>query len=471
MNNHTSTTSDAQIAAVIATHRFGLGPKPGELRAAQTNPKEWLKAQIGTRVFNNPQQPLPTSSDLMLVYYQFRQTKKQLDEAEASGKKILKQAQLELFAEKNKPVRHFENFINDSLNQAAMANNSFAWRLLDFFSNHFSVSANNGGMKFLAPTLEREAIAPHLFGKFADMLVAVESHPAMLVYLNNEKSFGPNSTAGKRSEKRNKKLGLNENLAREILELHTLGVNGGYTQADVIELAKAITGWSIHFARDKSTAPGFVFRTNTHEPGARSILGKTYPASGLAQGQSVLRDLAVHPATAKHLAFKLARHFVSDTPPASLVATLEKTWLTSGGDLTRVMHTLVDAQEAWLPEKQKLKTPREFLLSASRASEYAKWQKHQAINALTELGQQPFNAGSPAGYGDTAAAWNGADALRAKIEFSATAAKRINTPAKTLIELCFGDTLSPLSRQSILRAESQAQARALLFLSPEFIRR
>lgn len=133
MNNHTSTTSDAQIAAVIATHRFGLGPKPGELRAAQTNPKEWLKAQIGTRVFNNPQQPLPTSSDLMLVYYQFRQTKKQLDEAEASGKKMLKQAQLELFAEKNKPVRHFENFINDSLNQAAMAKNSFAWRLLDFF--------------------------------------------------------------------------------------------------------------------------------------------------------------------------------------------------------------------------------------------------------------------------------------------------------------------------------------------------
>lgn len=470
MANKPMATHSNPALAVIATHRFSLGPKPGELLAAHTNPKAWLKAQLRLPFIVSTHR-LPSSSELIKTYYQFRNTKKQLEKAEASGKKLVDQVQLEMFINANKPAQHMSHFVNDSLNTVATADNGLAWRLFDFFSNHFSVSASGGAMKLLAPTLEREAIAPHLFGKFEDMLLAVESHPAMLVYLNNEKSFGPNSKAGLKSQQRKNKRGLNENLAREILELHTLGVNGGYTQQDVAELAKTITGWSVHSAKDNSAAPGFLFRKYAHEPGTRTILGKTYTAVGVEQGKAVLQHLATHPATAKHLAEKLARHFVSDSPPSTLIAKLEAAWLTSQGNISHVMHTLIDSDEAWQPQKQKLKSPREFIISACRASGFTKWKKHQAINALAELGQRPFNAGSPAGFGDTATAWNGADALRAKIEFSAQAAKRINTPAKTLIEQGFGNTLSPLSQHTILRAESQAQARALFFLTPEFIRR
>jgi uncharacterized protein (DUF1800 family) len=206
----------------------------------------------------------------------------------------------------------FRQLSADTLTQAINSENSLNWRLLDFFSNHFSVTAQGAVMTALAPTLEREAIAPHIHGQFEDMLLTVCKHPAMLIYLNNDKSAGPNSGYGKRKHR-----GLNENLAREILELHTLGVNVDYQQADVNELAKGITGWSIAFAKEKNS--GFKFRSFWHESGEHILLNKTYPQKNIRQGEAMLINLARHPATAEHLCYKLARHFISDEPPQSLV--------------------------------------------------------------------------------------------------------------------------------------------------------
>ena len=191
-------------------------------------------------------------------------------------------------------------------------------RLVMFWSNHFCVSANKGPVRGMAGAYEREAIRPHVLGRFVDMLLAVERHPAMLVYLDNHVSIGPNSRAGL-----NRGLGLNENLAREILELHTLGVGGGYTQEDVTNLARILTGWTVANLANPVGEPGrFFFAPARHEPGAWTVLGKRYGEAGMAAGEAVLRDLARHPATARHIARKLARHFVSAEPPAALVARL-----------------------------------------------------------------------------------------------------------------------------------------------------
>jgi uncharacterized protein (DUF1800 family) len=221
----------------------------------------------------------------------------------------------------------------DTLSQAITTNRPLAVRLFDFFSNHFSVSTGPTPMRGLAATLEREAIGPHLGGRFVDMLLAVERHPAMLTYLNNAQSTGPGSRLGRRGAR-----GLNENLAREILELHTLGVDGGYAQTDVRELAMAITGWSIGMPR-RGEEPGFLFRVATHEPGERRVLGRRYASEGVAQGERILRDLTRHPSTQQHLCVKLARHMVADNPPPALVTAMTERWRETDGSIPEVVRT------------------------------------------------------------------------------------------------------------------------------------
>src|ERR1700744_4124152 len=220
----------------------------------------------------------------------------------------------------------------------------FAPRVAVFWSNHFCISANKGGLARMgAGSFEREAIRPHVFGRFAEMLMAVEQHPAMLFFLDNQQSLGPDSRAGQ-----NRKRGLNENLAREIMELHTLGVGGGYTQDDVTSLARIITGWTFAGRQGQLGTPGtFVFNANAHEPGAQLLLGKTYEDNGVAQGEAALADIARHPSTAKFIATKFARHFVADDPPPALVARLQEVFRKSDGDLKALATALVDSDEAW----------------------------------------------------------------------------------------------------------------------------
>jgi len=303
----------------------------------------------------------------------------------------------------------------------------FAERLTHFWANHFAVSVDKLPVIGLAGLMEFEAVRPHVFGRFADMLGAVERHPAMLLYLDQAQSIGPGSAIGSRIANRGgRQAGLNENLAREILELHTLGVRSGYSQNDVTEFARALTGFTVagmgrsalrRLAGTNGTPGDFAFADPLHEPGPRTIMGKSFAQTGQAQADAVLAMLAVHPATARHLSTKLARHFVSDTPPPRLIAALEADWLRTGGDLASWYNVLIDAPEAWAPAQAKFKTPWEWTVSAARAAGVVTAPPAQALAGLMQqLGQPIWKPGSPAGYDDITASWMGPDALLRRVE-------------------------------------------------------
>ena len=358
-------------------------------------------------------------------------------------------------------------FTKDTLLNAITTKYPLQARLLDFFSNHFSVSDHNNKMKLLAPFLEREAIAPNLTGKFAELLIAVLQHPTMLVYLNNESSIGANSKLALRS----KGKGLNENLAREILELHTLGVNGGYVQNDIEELAMAISGWSVH--RRSRKPSGFYYRPQAHQPGSRTVLKKDYKAGGIEQAEAILRDLAKHPSTAVFMSEKLARHFVSDEPDPALVKSMKDVWLTTEGNIAEVMRMMIDHPASWKSTLAKYKTPREFLISACRLCGLSAKRLMDAplLTSLEQLGQAPFNAGSPAGFSDQVMDWTGGEALLNRIDWVNQFAGAVKVDAVKLAKQTMPTILSSRTLSFVQRAESQRQALALLLMSPEFQRR
>jgi uncharacterized protein (DUF1800 family) len=322
-----------------------------------------------------------------------------------------------------------------------------------------------------------------VLGKFGDMLNAVERHPAMLLYLDQAQSVGPNSPIGARVASRGaRRIGLNENLAREIMELHTLGVRTGYTQADVTEFARAMTGWTVsglgrgvgaRFTGTDGPAGAFVFAAPLHEPGGRTIMGKRYDEAGEHQAQSVLDDLAVHPSTARHLATKLARHFAGDTPPPALVERLQATYLKTGGDLPSVYRVLIEAPETWAPQPVKFKTPWEWSVSSMRALGVKTLQPLAITGLLNQLGQPTWRPGSPAGYDDIAASWAGPDAVMRRVEAAERFASRANgaIDARALAPKLFPAAVTPATTQALANADSPGEALALLLVAPEFMRR
>ncbi|WNC67968.1 DUF1800 domain-containing protein [Thalassotalea nanhaiensis] len=456
-------TVASKVAATIATNRFGLGAKPGEIIQAEKDPKKWLSKQLTPVTFN---QELPSSNELLQKLSEYQAIRKQNKNnkvSEEEDKKANKTRQR--FIQSS-----YRKVATDSFVQSINSDNSVAWRLLDFFSNHFSVTANGAVMTAIAATLEREAIADNLFNRFEDMLLAVSKHPAMLIYLNNERSFGPNSKLATKSNKMKRGVGLNENLAREILELHTLGVNGGYKQEDVIELAKGITGWSVaNVSRDD--AVGFKYRDWGKEPGARVLLGKKYKQKGIKQGEAMLKDLANHPNTAKYVCSKLVKHFISDKPNPQLVETLVKRWQKTGGNIKEVMLALIYSEQAWSAEQVKFKTPREFLQSSFRALNVKTVNFQQLFFTLNTFGQQPFQAGSPAGYSDEQQDWNGGNALMSKIDWTTLLANKVKANAETVMNNTLALSSSSNTYKAVVRAESRKQALVMLLMSPEFLRR
>jgi uncharacterized protein (DUF1800 family) len=315
-----------------------------------------------------------------------------------------------------------------------------------------------------------------VLGRFADMLQAVEGHPAMLSYLDNSQSIGPNSVNGINREK-----GLNENLAREILELHTLGVRTGYSQADVTEFARALTGWTVGGigrgpgVRMLGNAPAgeFHFAGLLHEPGDRTIMGKRYGQPGEGQARAVLTDLAASPATAKHLATKLARHFAGDDPPSALVERLSSAYLANNGDLSALYRALLQSSEPWASQPVKFKNPWEWSVSALRALGTRDLPAQRAAGLLKQLGQPTWQPGSPAGWDDIAASWAAPEALVLRVEAAQRIAEQAESTldARALAEKLFPGSLSDTTRTSIARAESPAEGLALLLVSPEFLRR
>jgi uncharacterized protein (DUF1800 family) len=360
-------------------------------------------------------------------------------------------------------------------------------RLVMFWSNHFCVSSNKGPVRGLAGGFEREAIRPHVLGRFADMLRAVEKHPAMLIYLDNQLSTGPNSKAGKGQNK-----GLNENLAREILELHTLGVDGGFTQEDVTNFARVLTGWQVGQMNIQASEAGkFFFAPNRHEPGAWTVAGRQYVDEGQRTGERVLDDLARHPATARYIATRIARHFVSETPPPALVAALEKTFRDSDGDLERVTKTLVTHSESWTTKPAKVVPPYDFVVSLVRGFGLS-LKPQEVLRLASALGQPLWTPPSPKGWPDDDEAWTGPSAIRERLRIAEKAARDVAPPpkgAKTGATVMpdprlttFGDPreaaddllgpgLSDATRTAIARAETREQGYELLMMAPEFLRR
>ncbi|MEO5865887.1 MAG: DUF1800 domain-containing protein [Sphingomonas sp.] len=366
---------------------------------------------------------------------------------------------------------------------ALITDTPFMERLVHFWANHFAVSADKLQVIGLSGTLEFEAIRPHVLGTFRDMLTAVERHPAMLLYLDQAVSVGPNSPLGLRVAARGiRKIGLNENLAREILELHTLGVRTGYTQADVTEFARAMTGWMVAGigqgpgARAAGTdgLPGdFVFAPAIHEPGDRNIIGKHYPAGGVEQAQAVLNDVAVSPATAMHIATKLAQHFGGDNPPPAMVARLQAAFLRSGGDLPTIYRAIIESPEAWVEQPIKFKTPWEWSISAMRALNVRVADPLATVGLLNQLGQPTWKPGQPVGYDDIAASWAGPDAVMRRVEAAERFAGRAGSvvDARAVAPKLFPGAVTPATTQALARAESPGQALALLLVAPEFMRR
>jgi uncharacterized protein (DUF1800 family) len=362
----------------------------------------------------------------------------------------------------------------------------FVERLVHFWANHFAVSTESTLVTLTAGAHEADAIRPHVLGRFEDLLWAAVQHPAMLFFLDQASAIGPGSAAGRRAAVRfpERRRGLNENLAREILELHTLGLQGGYTQADVTELARALTGWTVEgsaFAPAPvageteqlvASRHGALFRPQLHEPGARRLLGRSYAEDGEGQARAMLRDLALHPATARHIAGKLARHFVADDPPPAVVDRLAQAFLRSGGELAAVYRALVASPEAWRPEPAKFKAPWEWTVSSLRAVGWHTIEGPRAVNLLRELGQPVWRPRSPAGFDDVAAAWVAPDALLRRVEAAQRLAQRMPQPpdARELAQRVL-PTMGAATAAALDRADTPATALALLLVSPEFLRR
>jgi uncharacterized protein (DUF1800 family) len=345
---------------------------------------------------------------------------------------------------------------------AANAEIGLVERLVWFWSNHFCVSADKDAA--MAGAYEREAIRPNVLGRFTDILQA--GHPAMLVYLDNVLSMGADSIAGINQDK-----GLNENLARETLELHTLGVRSGYSQADVTNFAKVLTGWTWLRPEEPVHGGEFVFVRRFHEPGDQFVLGKHYPDSGFDQGRAVLADLARHPATAQHIAEKLARHFVADDPPPALAAKLAKTFLDTDGDLKEVVRTLVAAEESWTATRQKLKPPAEWLAGVIRLTGTpADIPIGRIMNAQVALGAPLWSPPAPNGYSDMEAAW--IDGIPRRIDIATEFAGHASRAEPLeVLDSGLGPLASAQTRETVARAESRSQALALLVMAPEFLRR
>lgn len=356
------------------------------------------------------------------------------------------------------------------IQRATIAECGFGERLVAFWSNHFCISANKGEpARIWAGSFEREAIRPYVLGRFGDMLKAVEQHPAMLFFLDNQQSLGPDSRAGQ-----NRKRGLNENLAREIMELHTLGVGGGYTQEDVTTLARVITGWTFAGREGRLGTPGsFVFNANAHQPGPQHLLGKVYQDTGVAQGEAALADIARHPSTATFIATKFVRHFVADDPPQVLVSRLSDVFRKTDGDLKAMTLALVDSDEAWRAPLTKIRTPYEYLVATGRLLARIPEDPGRVLGGLNTLGQPLWTPSGPNGFPDTNAAWAAPEGMKLRLDIAAQISSQIadSIDPRNLLEVAAADAASEETRRTVERAESRQQALALLLMSPEFQRR
>jgi uncharacterized protein (DUF1800 family) len=434
--------------AAIALTRFGLGRRPDA--PVPADPKRWLRDQL-TAPDPTPTAGKPTSADGLRLAYQVQMQDKAAKAAgtpKEGGPPNPLQAQL-----------HTE--IHDFLGSALVTEAPFRERLVWFWANHFTIATRARPVTACAGAYIREAIRPHVTGRFSDMLLAVMRHPAMLAYLDQARSAGPDSLVGERRH-----LGLNENLARECLELHTVSPASGYTQADVTAFARVLTGWSFEWREPV----GFRFRPGIHEPGEQTVMGRTWPA-GEAGGIALLAWLADHPSTHRHLAEKLVRHFVADDPPPAQVQTIEAVLRDTRGDLCAASAALIDLPGAWTP-LTKLRSPQEYVIACLRGLNLQPDAVPNLAGMVAGLGQPVFGAPFPIGWPDRAADWANPEALLQRVDYAyglsgrATGIDPVAHAGQLMGPLLNADTMSAMKG-----AGSRRDAMTLLIASPEFQRR
>ena len=441
------------IAPIQALNRFGLGARLGETKPA--DPRAWLAAQLDgpdPGLTSPAFATLPTAADgLIARRTDLRERKKILAENLPLKGNFRPQS-----------LAMLRRDVKTQIDFALTTQAPFRERLVWFWANHFTVSLRQGGIQPLVGPYLREAIRPHVTGTFTDMVLAVERHPAMLLYLGNAFSAGPNSRVGQRTHR-----GLNENLGRECMELHTVSLRAGYHQSDVTNMAKLLTGWSIN-AQNQPT--GFMFRRFLHEPGPQTLMGRTFPA-GEEGGIEALRFLSTYPTTWVALATKLTRHFIADHPPQSAINHIASVLADTGGDLRAASLALIDLPEASTP-LTKIKTPFEYFLSSLRAGNLSDLPPMLYLGTLNRLGQPLWRAPLPNGWSDLGADWSGSDAVLGRIDFGYTLAARLHeADPLDLAHSALGPLLRPATLQAIRHAGSKREALALLFAAPEFQRR
>jgi uncharacterized protein (DUF1800 family) len=488
---------DAQ-RAVVAFNRFGYGPRPGDF-AKTKDPRAILIAELespdGAAIVDDSLPRTPVALQTVFADQERKRLERErqaLIDFEQVGMPAPEVAPLlnlsawPASAPKETPAmmsgappakpppspeqQIFRAEAMARLRRAIAAPVGFVERLVAFWSNHFCISAAKSNIaRAAAGCFEREAIRPYVTGRFADMLRAVEQHPAMLNFLDNAQSIGPDSKAGQRQNR-----GLNENLAREILELHTMGVGAGYSQKDVTELARVITGWTFAGREGRLGEPGsFIFNVNAHEPGPATVLGRTYAQIGLAQGEAALADIARQPAVADHIARKFARHFVADDPPPALIAKLAKSFRDSDGDLGALSRALIADESAWSAPATKMRNPWELVVAMARAFDRPYSDPGPPLNAMNLLGMPLWQPGGPNGFAEEASAWASPEGMKMRLELAAQFARQAKDAPNpnVLLDDILGPTVSPATREAVMRAESREQAYALLLMSPEFQRR
>ena len=452
-------------------NRLSFGATPGQIQQIQQMGIDaYIKAQLQPQTISYPVDLNERLKPLNTIVWQptevIHQAQRVVDEAEKKG--IDNQAL--------KKVR--QSFNQKMIRQAKRARLLRAFAsprqleevMVDFWYNHFNVflGQHNFIQKFFS-SYEQHAIRPYVFGKFRQLLGATAKHPAMLVYLDNWRNTAPGSPGAKGQFQ-----GLNENYARELLELHTLGVNGGYTQKDIIELAKILTGWGLFQPPQKApTQDGFYFEEARHDFSNKTFLGHSIKGSGIEEGEEALNILARHPSTAQHISYKLVQNFVSDNPPNSLVQKLAKTFLDSDGNIATVLQTLFKSDEFWQPNvyQTKFKTPYRYIVSVMRVSgTVTNFDSLDGI--LNQLGMPLYGCPSPDGYKNIQSAWLNPDAMVRRSSLSVPLSGGLLQDGKP-IDVAFlietlGNNLSPKTR-SILEKSDPNLRGALILGSPEFM--